>query len=56
MAAELKADFAVDATLFAEGKGIFDVMIDDKLVYSKYQTHRFPTKGEVTALIRKVTA
>ena len=37
--------------LLPEGKGIFDVKIDSKLVYSKYATGRFPDSGEVTRLI-----
>jgi len=39
--------------LFAEGKGIFDVVVDDDLVFSKYKTHRFPERGEVSELIRQ---
>ena len=34
-------------------KGIFDVTCDGRLVYSKYQTGRFPKDGEVTGLIRQ---
>jgi selT/selW/selH-like putative selenoprotein len=35
----------------APGKsGQFDVTVDGKLVYSKYQTGRFPTDDEVDAL------
>ena len=37
--------------LLPEGKGIFDVKVDSKLVYSKYETDRFPDSGEVTRLI-----
>lgn len=33
--------------------GIFDVHLDGELVYSKYQTFRFPEPGEVEAEIRK---
>jgi len=53
LAAELKEAFGVDATLLAEGKGIFDVVVDGDLLYSKYETHRFPESGEVTGLIRE---
>ena len=34
-----------------EGKGIFDVELDGKLIYSKYKTGRFPNEGEVTQLL-----
>jgi len=31
--------------------GVFDVEIDEKLVYSKRTTGRFPNRGELTFLI-----
>lgn len=52
MAAELEEAFSVKSELFAEGKGIFDVVVNGQLIYSKYQTGRFPEHGEVTKLIR----
>jgi len=39
-------------TLVAGGNGIFDVRVDGVLLFSKYETHRFPEPGEVTALLR----
>ncbi|MFT7220698.1 MAG: hypothetical protein ACI8Z1_002318 [Candidatus Azotimanducaceae bacterium] len=52
MSVELKSQFEdADITLYAEGKGIFDVVIEGTLVYSKYETHRFPGPGEVIALM-----
>ena len=47
MAAELKQRFAVDAVLTPGHKGIFDVVVDGNLVYSKHETHRFPRPNEV---------
>lgn len=52
MAAELKSALAVDSTLIEGSKGIFDVKVDGKLVYSKYQTQKFPDKGEVARLLK----
>ncbi len=54
MAAEIKETFEVESELLADGKGIFDVMVDDNLVYSKYQTGRFPEPNEVTRIIRSL--
>ena len=51
LAAELKENFEVEAELFAEGNGIFDVLLDASLIYSKYKTNRFPEPGEVTKII-----
>ena len=47
MAAELKQRYKVDARLKPGHKGVFDVVVDGDLVYSKYETHRFPKPGEV---------
>ncbi|MEX2327526.1 MAG: Rdx family protein [Pseudomonadales bacterium] len=52
MAAELKENLAADVQLFPEGKGIFDVVFDGTLIWSKYKTGRFPDSGEVTSLIK----
>jgi selT/selW/selH-like putative selenoprotein len=37
--------------LHAQGQGIFDVSLDGKLIFSKYETGRFPEPGEVANLI-----
>ena len=51
MAAELKDALSVETKLIEGSKGIFDVRVDGKLVYSKFKTHQFPAKGEVASLI-----
>jgi selT/selW/selH-like putative selenoprotein len=56
LAAELKESFDVESTLFPEGKGIFDVLLDSKLIYSKYETQRFPEPNEVTGIINNRSA
>ena len=52
LAAELNDDLAIDVELVAGDKGIFDVMVDGQMVFSKYDTGRFPEPGEVTKLIK----
>jgi selenoprotein W-related protein len=37
----------VEAKLVPGSNGIFDVLVDQKLVFSKFQTGRFPEPGEV---------
>jgi len=53
LSAELKTELPpatpVVVTLTPLGKGIFDVVVDGDLIYSKYQTGRFPRKQEITA-------
>ena len=49
VAAKLKAQFSVEPTLIAAGGGIFDVKVDDQLVYSKHQTGQFPDEDALVA-------
>jgi selenoprotein W-related protein len=54
LTASLIEEFRTDIsalTLIPLGNGIFDVKVDGKLVYSKYQTGRFPDDGEVEAMV-----
>tara|TARA_B110000967_G_C18607414_1_gene422286 strand:- start:471 stop:632 length:162 start_codon:yes stop_codon:yes gene_type:complete len=52
LSAELQTIMGAEIKLIADGKGIFDVSVDGQLIYSKYQTGRFPKPGEVTALFK----
>jgi selT/selW/selH-like putative selenoprotein len=49
----LRKEFGVDAKLIAGSNGIFDVIVDEKLVYSKSETGRFPEPGEVAKKINQ---
>lgn len=51
MAAELKREFSVDSRLVEGSRGIFDVRVDGRVVYSKFKTNRFPDDGEMVKLI-----
>lgn len=48
----MKEALEVESELVAGGGGIFDVIVDGRKIYSKFETGRFPEKGEVPALIR----
>lgn len=41
-------------TLVPSDGGRFEVKVNDRLVYSKLQTHRHPDPGEVLGLVRKI--
>ena len=47
LAAELKDRFGVDSALKPGHGGVFDVVVDGQLVFSKKETRRFPRPGEV---------
>ncbi len=53
MAAALKASFDIEATLIKGGGGVFDVALDDEIIYSKHDTGRFPTNEEIVGLIKE---
>ncbi len=41
-----------DLTLITGDKGVFDVTVDDKLIYSKAETGRHAEEGEVLAALK----
>jgi selenoprotein W-related protein len=41
-------------TLVPSDGGRFEISVNDKLIYSKLQTHRHAEKGEVILLIKKL--
>jgi len=53
LAEELLKEFDIEAKLVAGSKGIFDVVVDGKTVFSKSEVHRFPNPSEV---IKKIKA
>jgi len=50
VADELKKQ-GVETELIEGRNGIFDVKVDGRLIFSKYETGRFPEPGEITKLI-----
>ena len=53
MAAAIARDLDNEAELLPGGKGIFDVVVDGELIYSKYETGRFPEDEEVLSQLRE---
>ena len=41
-----------ETTLIGGGKGIFDVIVDGEMLYSKFETDRHAEPGEVLQLFR----
>ena len=42
-----------DVRLIPGGSGVFDVTVDDELIYSKHETGRHINRGEITELFEK---
>ncbi len=52
MEVELKESFPVlDISLISSGGGVFEVMLGEKLIFSKKALDRFPEKGEISEII-----
>lgn len=47
MAAKIKQALGTEPKLIPEGRGIFDVVIEDELVYSKFKTGSFPDEEKL---------
>ena len=52
--AELKSKFpGVETKLISSGGGVFEIMLDGDLIFSKKEKGRFPDDGEVASLIKQ---
>jgi selT/selW/selH-like putative selenoprotein len=54
LAAEIKQAFGVEPELLKGDNGIFDVLADGTLVFSKHREGRFPDADEVVREVRKL--
>lgn len=52
LAEELQKEFNVDAELIPGNNGIFDVVIDDQLIFSRASESRFPEQDEIINKIK----
>jgi selT/selW/selH-like putative selenoprotein len=53
LADELRGAFGIESDLVEGTRGIFDVYVDNRLVFSKHREQRFPDPGEVVKLVRQ---
>ena len=52
--AELKSKFpGVETKLISSGGGVYEIILDGELIFSKKTLGRFPDDGEVAALIKQ---
>jgi selT/selW/selH-like putative selenoprotein len=52
LAAELKKHLGVESTLIAGSGGVFDVMVDGTVVFSKKSVGRFPEAAEIMGALK----
>ena len=54
--AELKSRFrGVETKLISSGGGVYEIILEGELIFSKKTLGRFPDDGEVAALIKQAT-
>jgi selT/selW/selH-like putative selenoprotein len=52
LAGKLKKNFEIEASLIEGAGGIFDVKLNDELVYCKHETGKFPDEEDLIAALR----
>ncbi|MCI0560174.1 MAG: Rdx family protein [Nitrososphaera sp.] len=52
LAAKIESVLGISPTLIQGSGGIFDIVADGNLIFSKYETGRFPEFTEVIDLLR----
>jgi selT/selW/selH-like putative selenoprotein len=48
----LSRELGIDAEIVKGSKGVFDVAVDGKLIFSKYAAGRFPDEAEIVDALR----
>ncbi|MBN2093440.1 Rdx family protein [candidate division KSB1 bacterium] len=51
MADEIFETFGVKPTLVVGTSGIFDVIVNGEMIFSKFETYRFPQPGEILTML-----
>jgi selenoprotein W-related protein len=52
LAAAIKGEVDVESELVCGGGGIFDVVVDGDMIFSKHESDRFPEHEEILSKIR----
>jgi predicted Rdx family selenoprotein len=53
LAARISKEFGIEPELIKGGNGIFDMVADNKLIFSKPRIGRFPDEEKIIKLLRK---
>lgn len=56
MAAAIQDRFGVEPEVRPGNVGAFDVTVDGELIFSKYQTGRFPRRQEIISALQELEA
>jgi len=53
LAEAIEKEFGIKSRLIKSGGGVFEVLADDTLIFSKRKEFRFPTEKEILEQLRK---
>ena len=51
LAEKIKKETSITPQLISGSNGVYDIIVDDKTIFSKHQSNRFPDNDEVIKLI-----
>jgi len=54
LAATIKGETGVESELVCGGGGIFDVVVDGEMIFSKHELDRFPEPEEILSKIQSI--
>jgi len=54
LAATIEGETGVESELISGGGGIFDVVVDGDMIFSKHESGRFPEPDEILAKIQSL--
>jgi selenoprotein W-related protein len=54
LAATIKGETGVESELVCGGGGIFDVVVDGDMIFSKHEVGRFPESDEIVEKIQNI--
>ena len=53
LAAKIEKQFPAKVELVASSGGVFEIVVDEKLIYSKKATGEFPSEGAILGILDK---
>lgn len=53
LAETIEQEIGVKAQLIPGSNGVYDIMVDDNTIYSKYKTKRFPDNDDIIKLLKQ---
>jgi selT/selW/selH-like putative selenoprotein len=52
LGAALTRELSIEPVLVRGDRGVFDIAVDDKVIFSKHAAGRFPSEAEIVEAIR----